>query len=167
MFGCLGWALCHHGRAAFQRGSVPGILDGVRLRIAAGPSGGAGASRNQSDSDGHANALGANSPVISAGMVFSLFRMRQMWMFVLYMIGVACVYDVFDQQFATFFRAFLTRRRRGSAFGFATTAGERFAMPSSCSALDNQPHWCQNTLLCRGSDYDHPHHRVGLCHHGY
>lgn len=70
------------------------------------------------------NALGANSPVISAGMVFSLFRMRQMWMFVLYMIGVACVYDVFDQQFATFFRAFLTRRRRDQAFGFATTAGE-------------------------------------------
>ncbi len=49
------------------------------------------------------NTLGANSSLISTRMVFSLFRMRQMWMFVLYTIGVACVYDVFDQQFATFF----------------------------------------------------------------
>lgn len=64
------------------------------------------------------NALGANSPVISAGMVFSLFRMRQMWMFVLYMIGVACVYDVFDQQFATFFRAFFDTPQAGSGIWF-------------------------------------------------
>lgn len=39
-------------------------------------------------------------------------RMRQMWMFVLYTIGVACVYDVFDQQFATFFVHSLTLLRR-------------------------------------------------------
>lgn len=35
-----------------------------------------------------------------------MFRQRKMWMFILYVIGVACVYDVFDQQFATFFKSF-------------------------------------------------------------
>lgn len=58
------------------------------------------------------NTLGANSSLISTRMVFSLFRMRQMWMFVLYTIGVACVYDVFDQQFATFFVHSLTLLRQ-------------------------------------------------------
>lgn len=48
-----------------------------------------------------------------------------MWMFILYVIGVACVYDVFDQQFATFFKTFFTTPQEGTrAFGFATTAGE-------------------------------------------
>ncbi len=79
------------------------------------------------------NTLGATSSLISTRMVFSLFRMRQMWMFVLYTIGVACVYDVFDQQFATFFRSFFDTPQAGiKAFGFATTAG-RFVMPLSCS----------------------------------
>ena len=42
-----------------------------------------------------------------------------------YVIGVACVYDVFDQQFATFFKTFFATPQEGTrAFGFATTAGE-------------------------------------------
>ena len=71
------------------------------------------------------NALGANQPQITARTVFNLFRQRRMWMFILYVIGVACVYDVFDQQFATFFKTFFATPQEGTrAFGFATTAGE-------------------------------------------
>ncbi|MCV5681618.1 MFS transporter, partial [Escherichia coli] len=94
----------------------------------------------------------ANSPVISAGMVFSLFRMRQMWMFVLYMIGVACVYDVFDQQFATFFRAFFDTPQAGvRAFGFATTAGEICnAIIMFCSPWIINRIGAKNTLLVAG-----------------
>lgn len=36
-----------------------------------------------------------------------------MWMFILYVIGVACVYDVFDQQFATFFKTFFATPQEG------------------------------------------------------
>ena len=106
MFGCLGWALCAttagllfnvDPSTVFWMGSGCALL--LVLLVALARPG-------TSQTAMVMNALGANSPVISAGMVFSLFRMRQMWMFVLYMIGVACVYDVFDQQFATFFRAF-------------------------------------------------------------
>jgi OHS family lactose permease-like MFS transporter len=80
------------------------------------------------------NALGANQPQITAKTVFNLFRQRRMWMFILYVIGVACVYDVFDQQFATFFKTFFATPQEGTrAFGFATTAGKSVT-PSSCSA---------------------------------
>lgn len=125
MFGCLGWALCATTAGllfnvdpslVFWMGSGCALL--LVLLVALARPG-------TSQTAMVMNALGANSPVISAGMVFSLFRMRQMWMFVLYMIGVACVYDVFDQQFATFFRAFFDTPQAGiRAFGFATTAGE-------------------------------------------
>jgi OHS family lactose permease-like MFS transporter len=78
--------------------------------------------------------LGANQPQITAKTVFKLFRQRRMWMFILYVIGVACVYDVFDQQFATFFKTFFATPQEGTrAFGFATTAGKSVT-PSSCSA---------------------------------
>ncbi len=63
-----------------------------------------------------------------------MFRQRKMWMFILYVIGVACVYDVFDQQFATFFKSFFATPEAGTrAFGFATTA-EKYVTPSLCSA---------------------------------
>ena len=35
-------------------------------------------------------------------------------MFILYVIGVACVYDVFDQQFATFFKTFFATPQEGT-----------------------------------------------------
>ena len=98
------------------------------------------------------NTLGANSSLISTRMVFSLFRMRQMWMFVLYTIGVACVYDVFDQQFATFFRSFFDTPQAGiKAFGFATTAGEICnAIIMFCTPWIIHRIGAKNTLLVAG-----------------
>ncbi|MCV8248926.1 oligosaccharide MFS transporter, partial [Escherichia coli] len=125
MFGCLGWALCAamagmlfnvDPSLVFWMGSGSALLL-LLLLFLARPS--------TSQTAMVMNTLGANSSLISTRMVFSLFRMRQMWMFVLYTIGVACVYDVFDQQFATFFRSFFDTPQAGiKAFGFATTAGE-------------------------------------------
>ncbi|HBB3242691.1 TPA: MFS transporter, partial [Escherichia coli] len=98
MFGCLGWALCAtmagilfnvDPSLVFWMGSGGALLLLLLLYLAR-PS--------TSQTAMVMNALGANSSLISTKMVFSLFRMRQMWMFVLYTIGVACVYDVFDQQ---------------------------------------------------------------------
>jgi len=152
MFGCLGWALCAtmagmlfnvDPSLVFWMGSGGALLLLLLLYLAR-PS--------TSQTAMVMNALGANSSLISARMVFSLFRMRQMWMFVLYTIGVACVYDVFDQQFATFFRSFFDTPQAGiKAFGFATTAGEICnAIIMFCTPWIINRIGAKNTLLVAG-----------------
>ncbi|EGA0673587.1 MFS transporter [Escherichia coli] len=152
MFGCLGWALCAtmagmlfnvDPSLVFWMGSGGALLLLLLLYLAR-PS--------TSQTAMVMNALGANSSLISARMVFSLFRMRQMWMFVLYTIGVACVYDVFDQQFATFFRSFFDTHQAGiKAFGFATTAGEICnAIIMFCTPWIINRIGAKNTLLVAG-----------------
>lgn len=43
----------------------------------------------------------------------------------MYIVGVACIYDVFDQQFANFFTSFFATKQQGTEiFGFVTTGGE-------------------------------------------
>ncbi|WHF95217.1 MFS transporter (plasmid) [Escherichia coli] len=152
MFGCLGWALCAtmagilfnvDPSLVFWMGSGGALLLLLLLYLAR-PS--------TSQTAMVMNALGANSSLISTKMVFSLFRMRQMWMFVLYTIGVACVYDVFDQQFAIFFRSFFDTPQAGiKAFGFATTAGEICnAIIMFCTPWIINRIGLKNTLLVAG-----------------
>ncbi len=44
--------------------------------------------------------------------------------FTLYVLGVACIYDVFDQQFINFFTRFFDHQEQAArAFGYITTAG--------------------------------------------
>ncbi|HBE2502336.1 TPA: MFS transporter [Escherichia coli] len=152
MFGCLGWALCAtmagilfnvDPSLVFWMGSGGALLLLLLLYLAR-PS--------TSQTAMVMNALGANSSLISTKMVFSLFRMRQMWMFVLYTIGVPCVYDVFDQQFAIFFRSFFDTPQAGiKAFGFATTAGEICnAIIMFCTPWIINRIGAKNTLLVAG-----------------
>ncbi|TKX33210.1 MFS transporter [Campylobacter aviculae] len=124
MFGCVGWGIS---------ASMTGILFSIDPSLVFWIGSGLGAlllfllylASRTSQTAMVINAQSTNSSPISARMVFSLFRMRRMWMFILYVIGVACVYEVFDQQFATFFRSFFDNPQAGTrAFGFVTTAGE-------------------------------------------
>lgn len=58
-------------------------------------------------------------------LVVELLKMPKIWFFMLYVIGVACTYDVFDQQFANFFTSFFASEESGrEAFGYVTTLGE-------------------------------------------
>lgn len=152
MFGCLGWALCAamagmlfnaEPSLVFWMGSGCALLLLLLLYMAR-PS--------TSQTAMVMNALGANSSLISTRMVLSLFRRRQMWMFVLYTIGVACVYDVFDQQFATFFRSFFDTPQAGiQAFGLATSAGEICnAIIMFCTPWIINRIGAKNTLLVAG-----------------
>jgi len=153
MFGCLGWGLCastagmlfsFNPEWVFWMGSAAALMLMLLLLIA----------RPQQNQTAQVmNALGANQPQISAKMVFSLFRQRKMWMFILYVIGVACVYDVFDQQFATFFKSFFATPQAGTqAFGFATTAGEMCnAIIMFCSPWIINRIGAKNTLLIAGA----------------
>ncbi|WP_194208550.1 MFS transporter [Superficieibacter sp. 1612_C1] len=152
MFGCLGWGLCASTAGmlfsinpewVFWMGSAAALLLMLLLLVA---------KPRQNQTAQVMDALGANQPQINARMVFSLFRQRKMWMLVLYVIGVACVYDVFDQQFATFFKSFFTTPEAGTrAFGFATTAGEICnAIIMFCSPWIINRIGAKNTLLIAG-----------------
>ena len=153
MFGCLGWGLCAstagilfnvNPALVFWMGSGAALLMMVLL-ILARPK------PNQTAQ--MMGALGANQPQITAKMVFGLFRLPKMWMFILYVVGVACVYDVFDQQFATFFKSFFATPEAGTrAFGFATTAGELCnAIIMFCSPWIINRIGAKNTLLIAGT----------------
>ena len=152
MFGCLGWGLCASTAGmlfsinpewVFWMGSAAALLL-MGLLLIAHP--------GQNPNAQVMNALGANQPQITARMVLRLFRQRKLWMFVFYVIGVACVYDVFDQQFATFFKSFFTTPEAGTrAFGFATTAGEMCnAVIVFCSPWIINRIGAKNTLLIAG-----------------
>ena len=48
--------------------------------------------------------------------------MPRFWGFIVYVVGVASVYDVFDQQFANFFKSFFASPQRGTEV-FTVTGG--------------------------------------------
>ncbi|MBO2029599.1 MFS transporter [Klebsiella pneumoniae] len=48
----------------------------------------------------------ANRRAFSLRTAAELLRMPRFWGFIVYVVGVASVYDVFDQQFANFFKSF-------------------------------------------------------------
>lgn len=69
--------------------------------------------------------LQEKSAPISYAAVKDLVSDRRFWSLVLYVVGVACLYDVFDQQFANFFRNFFASPQQGTqVFGFVTTLTE-------------------------------------------
>lgn len=153
MFGCLGWGLCASTAGmlfsinpewVFWMGSAAAVVLMILLLVA----------KPEVNPNAQVlDAIGANQPQISLKMVVNLFRQRKMWMFILYVIGVACVYDVFDQQFATFFKTFFSTPEAGTqAFGFATTAGELCnAIIMFCSPWIINRIGAKNTLLIAGA----------------
>lgn len=61
----------------------------------------------------------------SMEQAMKLFSDRRFWMFIIFTMGVPCVYEVYDQQFATFFKTFFVNKEEGTRmFGYATTICE-------------------------------------------
>lgn len=151
MFGCLGWGLCASTAGilfsvnpafVFWMGSAAAVVLMVLLALA----------KVQSQETISLAGEENRASTINLKMVVDLFRMKKMWMFILYVVGVACVYDVFDQQFATFFKSFFDTPQAGTkAFGFATTAGELCnAVIMFCSPWIINRIGAKNTLLIAG-----------------
>ncbi|HID4131326.1 TPA: MFS transporter [Pluralibacter gergoviae] len=123
--GCVGWAIC---------ASITGILFSINPNITFWIASGFGlflavllvVSRPEAGSTARVlDKLGANRREFSLFMALELLRMPRFWAFLLYVIGVASIYDVFDQQFANFFKGFFSSPQRGTeVFGFVTTGGE-------------------------------------------
>ena len=146
-FGCLGWALCATTAGmlfsvnpdwVFWMGSAAALVLVVLVAIA---------KPQASQTAQVMDSLGANRSSVDLKTAVRMFRQRKMWMFILYVIGVACVYDVFDQQFATFFKSFFATLE----LVFATTAGEicnaiiMFSSPWIINRIG-----AKNTLLIAG-----------------
>ena len=150
--GCVGWALC-----ASITGVLFGIDPNITFWIASGFALVLGLllwlSRPESSNSAQViEALGANRQAFSLRTAAELLRMPRFWGFIIYVVGVASVYDVFDQQFATFFKTFFATPQEGTrAFGFATTAGEICnAIIMFCSPWIINRIGAKNTLLIAG-----------------
>lgn len=125
MFGMFGWAIC---------ASIAGILYGINpewvfwlgsiaslilllLVFVAKP-------------ETHSSLTVADSVMphkksVTLKQALSLFKLPHFWALLIYVIGVACVYDIFDQQFGNFFNTFFPSNEDGiKMFGYVTTGGE-------------------------------------------
>ncbi|EGI25776.1 lactose permease (Lactose-proton symport) [Escherichia coli TA206] len=123
--GCVGWALC-----AAITGILFGINPDITFWIASGFALILGillwVSRPEASNSAQViDAIGANRQAFSLRTAAELLRIPRFWGFIIYVVGVASVYDVFDQQFANFFTGFFPTPQRGTeVFGFVTTGGE-------------------------------------------
>lgn len=125
MFGCVGWALCASiagimftidNEFVFWLGSGCAVILAILLFIA----------KPQTQKSAEvADKLGANHKAFSLKMALQLLKEPKLWFLSLYVVGVSCTYDVFDQQFANFFTGFFTSPEQGTrVFGYVTTLGE-------------------------------------------
>ncbi|OCL19683.1 MFS transporter [Gilliamella sp. wkB171] len=126
MFGCFGWAIC----ASFvgimiskDINAVYWLCSGFAIILLflvkiADPA--------KTTTTEVVEQMGLNKPEpFNLKLAFNLLSMSKTWYFMLYIIGVACTYDVFDQQFANFFTSFFKSEQVGrEAFGYVTTLGE-------------------------------------------
>lgn len=61
-------------------------------------------------------------PSTSKESTIALFKNKKFWLFVVYVLGVGCVYDVYDQQFAVYFTHFFATPEKGTeVFGNLVT----------------------------------------------
>ena len=126
MFGCFGWAICasfvgimisKNVNAVYWLCSGFALILLVLVKIA---------DPAKTSTTDVIEQMGLNKPEpFNLKQALDLLRMRKTWFFMLYIVGVACTYDVFDQQFANFFTSFFSNEQVGrEAFGYVTTLGE-------------------------------------------
>ncbi|MFT4465785.1 MAG: oligosaccharide MFS transporter [Sodalis sp. (in: enterobacteria)] len=123
--GVVGWAIC-----ASLTGILFSIDPNITFWIASGFAVILALLLFLSRPEGNVNAqvldqLGANRRAFSLKMATELLVMPRFWAFIVYVIGVASIYDVFDQQFTNFFKGFFASPQQGTEiFDFVTTGGE-------------------------------------------
>lgn len=122
MFGMAGWAICaaivgymftiNHNLTFWLSSGVAFILGFLLMLYRPCQQ-----KLNQPSSD--------HQQAVSIKSVAALFKMRKFWALTIYLMGVASVYDVYDQQFANFFTRFFSDHHQATrAFGLVTTLGE-------------------------------------------
>ncbi|UZD16131.1 MFS transporter [Gallibacterium anatis] len=125
LFGMLGWAICasiagnlysSQPNAVFWLGSATAVVLLILIFLA------------KTDSNNTVQVvdkLGVNTSPITLKQALKLFSLPHFWALLTYVVGVACVYDIFDQQFGNFFNTFFESKEQGMKFfGYVTTGGE-------------------------------------------
>ncbi len=149
--GCVGWALC-----ASITSVLFGIDPNITFWIASGFALVLGLllwlSRPESSNSAQLSRRWAPIAAFSLRTAAELLRMPRFWGFIVYVVGVASVYDVFDQQFANFFKSFFASPQRGTeVFGFVTTGGELLnALIMFCAPAIVNRIGAKNALLTAG-----------------
>ncbi|OOH89662.1 MFS transporter [Pasteurellaceae bacterium 15-036681] len=125
MFGMFGWAIC---------ASIAGILYGTDPELVFWLGSGASlillllvalAKPEQSSTLQIAQQVGMNQKSVTLKQALALLKLPRFWALLGYVLGVACVYDIFDQQFGNFFNTFFDSHEQGiKMFGYVTTGGE-------------------------------------------
>ncbi|MGK8931415.1 MFS transporter [Pluralibacter gergoviae] len=151
--GCVGWAIC---------ASITGLLFSINPNITFWIASGFGVvlavllliSRPEPNKTALViDKLGANQREFQLSMALELLKMPRFWAFLIYVVGVASIYDVFDQQFANFFKSFFSSPQRGTEiFGFVTTGGELLnACIMFCAPFIVNRIGAKNALLVAGT----------------
>ena len=125
LFGMLGWAICasiagnlysSQPNAVFWLGSATAVVLLVLIFLA---------KTDSSNTAQVVDKLGVNKSPITLKQALKLFSLPRFWALLTYVVGVACVYDIFDQQFGNFFNTFFESKEQGMKFfGYVTTGGE-------------------------------------------
>lgn len=125
MFGCVGWAICAsvvgymmtiNNEFVFWMGSVFAIFLAILLFLS---------NPESKKTQGEQVTPEVLEKPFDIHLALQLFKNPKLWFLSLFVIGVSCTYDVFDQQFANFFVSFFTSEAQGTrAFGYVTTLGE-------------------------------------------
>lgn len=55
-----------------------------------------------------------NAEPLTTAQTLSIFKNKKFWFLMLYVLGVGCIYDVYDQQFAVFFTQFFESPEKGT-----------------------------------------------------
>lgn len=125
MFGMMGWGICAsiagvmYGKnpdSVFWLGSAGAVILLILVALA---------KPERNSTAAVVSQLGANSNPVSLKQAVKLFRLPRFWALLAYVVGVACTYDIFDQQFGNFFNTFFKTKEEGiEMFGYVTTMGE-------------------------------------------
>ncbi|VEI46513.1 galactoside permease [Actinobacillus equuli] len=125
MFGMMGWGICasiagilysKDPDSVFWLGSAGAVVLLVLVALA---------KPEQNSTASVMAQLGANTNPVSLKQAFKLFKLPRFWALLAYVVGVACTYDIFDQQFGNFFNTFFDSKEEGiEMFGYVTTMGE-------------------------------------------
>ncbi|MDP8170385.1 MFS transporter [Pasteurella skyensis] len=124
MFGMFGWAICAsiagvlYGKdpnSVFWLGSGGAVVLLILVAIM----------KPENRTSSVLAQFGENKNPISIKQALALLKRPQFWALIAYIVGVACTYDIFDQQFGNFFNTFFDTKEKGiEVFGYVTTLGE-------------------------------------------
>lgn len=125
MFGMIGWGICasiagilysRDPNSVFWLGSAGAVVLLILVALA---------KPEQNSTASVMAQLGANKNPVSLTQAIKLFKLPRFWALLAYVVGVACTYDIFDQQFGNFFNTFFDSKEEGiEMFGYVTTMGE-------------------------------------------